>query len=221
MTCKVLLFGGDSDMARKFYGRNPEGTVVLEERDCDVRRYDWVLSSIKKHHPQAVINFAGVSYVREFSNPIQRYSSEINVNLVGSFHIAHAAVLCRVRTMVFIASVAGLYGKAEHAGYSASKAGVRSLVQSLGMEKYNAYSISPGRVDTKMREHDYPGEDVKTRLTCAEISGVIEDCLKGKYESGDNIIIRKKGYETLMYVDKGAPWKEYLNVQPIGTPKTI
>jgi hypothetical protein len=80
------------------------------------------------------------------------------------------------------------------------------------MEGYDAYCISPGRVDTKMREKDFPGEDVKTRLTTKQVAGVVKEILDGKYQSGDNIIIRKRGYRTLRRIDKGFPWKKYLNV---------
>jgi NAD(P)-dependent dehydrogenase (short-subunit alcohol dehydrogenase family) len=114
-----------------------------------------------------------------------------------------------------------MYGKPEHSGYSASKSGVISFVQSLGLEGYNAYSISPGRVDTKLREKDYPGEDRRTRLTTLQVAEIVKECIDQKYTPGDNIIIRKRGFRKLKRVDQGQPWKVYLNVQPLGTPKTI
>ena len=89
------------------------------------------------------------------------------------------------------------------------------------MEGHNAYSISPGRVDTKMREKDFPGEDKRTRLTTLQVAEVVRDCVNGRYEPGDNVIVRKRGFRSLKRIDKGQPWKVYLNVQPIGTPKTI
>jgi NAD(P)-dependent dehydrogenase (short-subunit alcohol dehydrogenase family) len=161
--------------------------------------------------------------VQEISGSrIDDWFNEIRTNLLGSFHVAKAtAEETPNAIMIFIASVAGMYGKAEHSGYSASKKGVISLVQSLGMEGYNAYAISPGRVNTKMREHDYPGEDVRTRLTTQEIADVVREIIEGCHQPGDNLIIRKKGFETLRLTDRGEPWKEYLNVQPIGTPKEI
>ena len=123
--------------------------------------------------------------------------------------------------MIFIASVAGMYGKPEHSGYSASKSGVISFVQSLGFEGYDAYSISPGRVDTKMRENDFPGEDKRTRLSTLQVAEIVKECIDGKYKPGDNVIIRKRGFRKLKRVDQGQPWKKYLNVQPLGTPKII
>jgi NAD(P)-dependent dehydrogenase (short-subunit alcohol dehydrogenase family) len=117
-----------------------------------------------------------------------------------------------VKNMIFFASVAGLYGKPEHSGYSASKSGVISLVQSLGMEGYNAYAISAGRVHTKMREKDFPNEDPKTRLLPKSIGKVVKEILNNKYKPGNNVIIRKRGYRILRRVDKGSGWAEYLRV---------
>jgi NAD(P)-dependent dehydrogenase (short-subunit alcohol dehydrogenase family) len=57
----------------------------------------------------------------------------------------------------FFTPVADLYGKPSHSNYCAPKAGVISLVQSLGMEGYKAYSISPRRIDSKMKKR-FPGQ---------------------------------------------------------------
>jgi len=72
------------------------------------------------------------------------------------------------------------------------------------MEGHDAYAISPGRVDTPMRERDYPGEDPRTRLTPQQIGGVVADILAGEYEPGDNIIIRKIRFDTFLRVDKAS-----------------
>jgi hypothetical protein len=81
------------------------------------------------------------------------------------------------------------------------------------MEGFNAYGIAPGRVDTQMRERDFKGEDPRTRLTPNQVAKVVLEILDGKHTSGDNIIIRKRGFRTLRRVDAGSPWKEYLDVK--------
>ena len=221
MTNSILIFGGESDIALAVKVAEPS-TILIPYEDCDVRVSSEISEHLKKHKPKAVVNCAGVSNVQLVKNSdIERWEQEIAVNLTGSYRIARECANLGIDTMVFIASVAGKYGKPEHSGYSASKCGVISLVQSLGLEGYNAYSISPGRVDTKMRESDYPGEDKRTRLTTGSVASVILDCVNGRYNPGENVIIRKRGFRQLRRVDKGAPWKEYLNVQPYGTPKEI
>ena len=214
----ILIIGG-GDMAKK--GIAPVVSAeILEAEECDVREYRQVEAVIQEMQPETVIVTAGVSHPHPIagSDP-EDWADELVTNLLGSYHVAKAAVENGVKNLIFIASVAGMYGKPEHSGYSASKGGVISLVQSLGMEGYNAYAISPGRVDTKMREKDYPGEDPRTRLEPLEVGTLVQDILNGDYEPGDNIVIRRIGYETVPYrVDKGEPWREYLKV---GQPKTL
>ena len=217
---RILVFG-KSDIGDGIKQLYPD-TFNIPKEECDVRDVNQVRSTLEKYKPDIVVNCAGISNVQvvDKSN-IDKWREEIDVNLVGSYLIARESIDVGVKTMIFIASVAGMYGKPEHSGYSASKSGVISFVQSLGFEGYDAYSISPGRVDTKMRERDYPGEDVRTRLSTLQVADIVKECIDGKYVPGDNIIIRKRGFRKLKRVDKGQPWKKYLNVQPLGTPKEI
>jgi NAD(P)-dependent dehydrogenase (short-subunit alcohol dehydrogenase family) len=218
---KVLIFG-KSDIGEGIKQLYPD-TVNIPKEECDVRDYNQICATLEKHNPDVIVNCAGISHVQVVKDSnIKHWQEEIEVNLVGSYLIARASINTNLfRPMIFSASVAGMYGKPEHSGYSASKSGVISFVQSLGFEGYNAYSISPGRVDTKMRENDYPGEDKRTRLSTLQVAEIVKECIDGKYEPGDNVIIRKKGFTKLKRVDKGQPWKKYLNVQPLGAPKLI
>lgn len=212
-TKRLLIFGGESDMAEPLLELYPRSIRCTR----DVRSYLQVESEIVTKMPDAVVNLAGVSHVQRVKNSsIFQWTQENAVNLRGSYHIARASLFYKKDIpMVFVASVAGLYGKAEHSGYSASKAGVISLVQSLGMEGHRAFAVSPGRVNTKMRERDYPGEDIRTRLTTMQVAEVIRDCIEGQYQPGDNVIIRKIGFDTHMRIDAGAPWRDYLAVKAI------
>ena len=218
---RILIFGKSDigDGIKQIYN----DTFNISKEECDVRSVIQVRDTLKKYNPDVVVNCAGISHVQVVKDSnIDHWKEEIEVNLVGSYNIARESISLNLfRPMIFIASVAGMYGKPEHSGYSASKSGVISFVQSLGLEGYNAYSISPGRVDTKMREHDYPGEDVRTRLSTLQVAEIVKECIDGKYEPGDNIVIRKRGFTKLKRVDKGQPWKKYLNVQPLGAPKLI
>ena len=217
---KVLIFG-KSDIGEGIRQLYPD-TINVPKEDCDVRDYNQICAILEKYKPDVIVNCAGISHVQVVKDSnIKHWQEEIEVNLLGSYLIARASINWNVKTMIFIASVAGMYGKPEHSGYSASKSGVISFVQSLGLEGYKAYSVSPGRVDTKMRENDYPGEDKRTRLSTLQVADVVKECIDGKYEPGDNIVIRKKGFTKLKRVDKGQPWKNYLNVQPLGAPKLI
>ena len=217
---KVLIFG-KSDIGEGIKQLYLD-TVNIPKEECDVRDALQVRVTLEKYKPDVIVNCAGISHVQVVKNSnIDYWKEEIDVNLTGSFIVARESINSGVKTMIFIASVAGMYGKPEHSGYSASKSGVISFVQSLGFEGYDAYSISPGRVDTKMRENDFPGEDKRTRLSTLQVAEIVKECVDGKYKPGDNVIIRKRGFRKLKRVDQGQPWKKYLNVQPLGTPKTI
>ena len=217
---KVLIFG-KSDIGEGIKQLYLD-TVNIPKEECDVRDALQVRVTLEKYKPDVIVNCAGISHVQVVKDSnIDYWKEEIDVNLTGSFIVARESINSGVKTMIFIASVAGMYGKPEHSGYSASKSGVISFVQSLGFEGYDAYSISPGRVDTKMRENDFPGEDKRTRLSTLQVAEIVKECVDGKYKPGDNVIIRKRGFRKLKRVDQGQPWKKYLNVQPLGTPKTI
>lgn len=218
---KILVFGKSDigDGIKKLY---PD-TYNVPKEECDVRNEIEIRETIRKYDPDVIVNCAGISHVQVVKDSnIDAWKEEIEVNLIGSYLIARESVNQNPsRPMIFIASVAGMYGKPEHSGYSASKSGVISFVQSLGFEGYSAYSVSPGRVDTKMREKDYPGEDKRTRLSTVQVAEIVKECIEGKYQPGDNVVIRKRGFRKLKRIDRGQPWKTYLNVQPLGTPKTI
>jgi len=221
MSKTILIFGGESDIASALKKIHPD-TIQVSYSECYIRDSQQIKDCLEKHKPDVVVNCAGVSNVQLVKNSnIENWIQEIEVNLIGSYRIARECTNLNINTMIFLASVAGKYGKPEHSGYCASKSGTISLVQSLAFEGYNAYAISPGRVDTKMRERDFPGEDRRTRLSTVSVAKIIKECIDGRYEPGDNIIYRKRGFRVLRRVDKGEPWKKYLNVQPYGTPKEI
>jgi NAD(P)-dependent dehydrogenase (short-subunit alcohol dehydrogenase family) len=205
----MIVIVGGGDIAERGIVPVLGGTI----RRCDVSSFQDVNTVMEECRPDVVINSAAVSRPATVADgdPLE-WARELDVNLLGSFHVAKAAVLHDVKTMIFIASIAGLYGTADHSGYCASKAGVISLVRSLAVEGHDAYAISPGRVDSRMREREFPGEDPRTRLMPSEIGDVVVDMLAGDYEPGDNVIVRKIGFDSIRVVDKGEPWRSDLRI---------
>lgn len=219
---KIVIFGGGG-ICNKGIIPVVGGTAITHD-ECDVQYDGEITDALKKHRPEVVIVTAGVSHPQKIDkippdgNKVL-WADEIEVNLMGSIQTSSRSVQYGVKTIILMGSVAGKYGKPNHAGYCASKAGVISLVQSLAQEGHNAYCISPGRVDTPMRQRDYPQDTPGSRLDPKEIGYVVKDILDGKYTPGDNIIIRRIGLETApIKVDKGEPWKTELRV---GEPVTI
>jgi 3-oxoacyl-[acyl-carrier protein] reductase len=88
----------------------------------------------------------------------EAFTDVIDTNLTGAYRVAKRAVrgMMRARAgrMIFISSVAGLYGRAGQANYAASKAGLvgltRSLARELGPWGITANAVAPGLVETDM-----------------------------------------------------------------------
>lgn len=205
---RVLVFGkgGISEGIREALPGHE--VIQIPKEVCDVRDLYAVRFQIRHYEPQWVVNCAGVSSP-EF------YWDEIETNLTGAINVALAS---REHACILIASVAGLYGKPGHLGYSASKAGVISVVQSLGFSQ-PIYAVSPGRVDTPLRERDYPNDTPGSRLHPYQVGLIISQIMDGKYASGTNVVIRKVGLtEVVIEEHRGDGWREKLQV---GEPVTI
>ena len=103
---------------------------------------------------------AGISggSVPFFEETVERFTEVLRVNLIGTFLMAKYAALAMVKqkrgSIVCTASVAGLRSGAGGVPYSASKAGVISLVQTVANQltgtgvRINA--ICPGLIETGM-----------------------------------------------------------------------
>ena len=214
---KILNIGGGEiwNGFKTVLERQGHTTVSYDDKNgCDVRNLRELSTTILDNKDADwLIYTAGVSHVQliKESKP-EDIREELEVNYLGFHYTAKFATEAGIKNFIVIISVAGLYGKPNHSGYSASKMALRSLVESLSREGYNAYGISPGRVDTPMREHDYPGEDVRTRLSTKQVANVVKEIMNGKHQSGDNVIIRKRGFRVLRRVDRNEMWKKYLNI---------
>lgn len=211
---KVLIFGkgGISQGIRDALPKCRVTELTRDQADVYVP-YD-VAHSLGTHEPDWVVNCAGVSN----PGPSHNFWAEVEINLIGAMTVGHLASQ-RDIPQIHIASVAGLYGKPNHMGYSASKAGVISMVQSLAMEGKQAWAISPGRVDTLMRQKDYPNDTPGSRLMPIQVGAIVRQIMDGKYESGTNVVIRKQGLtEIIIEEHKGDGWREKLKV---GEPVTI
>lgn len=116
--------------------------------------------------PTIVVNSAGISVAKSFEDMTsQEFERQININLIGSRNVAHAALpfLYQARTLtvknpklVLIASAAGLVGCYGYTGYCSSKFGVVGLAEVLRMElrskDIDVAVVCPPEVDTPLVE---------------------------------------------------------------------
>ncbi|MEF9958152.1 MAG: SDR family NAD(P)-dependent oxidoreductase [Acinetobacter sp.] len=113
--------------------------------------------------PNLLINSAGISIAKSFEDMTsQEFERQININLIGSRNVAHAALPHLKQTtqqgkrpkLVFIASAAGLVGCYGYTGYCSSKFGVVGLAEVLRMElrsqNIDVAVVCPPEVDTPL-----------------------------------------------------------------------
>ena len=87
-----------------------------------------------------------------------QWDAVINVNLKSAFNFIHACTPIMIRqkggSIINMASVVGVHGKAGQCNYSASKAGLialaKSIAQELGSRGIRANAIAPGFIITDM-----------------------------------------------------------------------
>jgi NAD(P)-dependent dehydrogenase (short-subunit alcohol dehydrogenase family) len=105
-----------------------------------------------------VVSNAGSGWLGFFEQmPAAEIDALLDINLRAPMHLAHAASPYLRKSvaggqLVLIGSIAGLVGVAEEAAYSAAKAGLRGLADSLRAEwasdQVTVTLVSPGPVDT-------------------------------------------------------------------------
>lgn len=121
-----------------------------------------------------LINNAGVGYASEFlSMSPESWHAQINYDLTGPYLITREAVKDMISKgwgrVIFISSVAGIYGLDFLTAYSAAKAGLIGLAKSLAIEliKHNitVNVVAPGFVPTRLGLSYFEWLDKKTGRT--------------------------------------------------------
>ena len=156
--------------------------------------------------PDILINSAGISIAKNFDDMTsQEFERQIQINLVGSRNVAHAALPHLKQAvqqgkgpkLVFIASAAGLVGCYGYTGYCASKFGVVGLAEVLRMElrsqKIDVAVVCPPEVDTPLvTEERKNGSPVTAALKQLGGSMPVEKACKEIYQgifSNDFVVI--------------------------------
>lgn len=165
-----------ADTIRKSGGNAVVVTMDISKME-DVRRVKEM--AVKEYSKIDVwINMAGVTAIGRFWEvPIEDQMRVIDVNLKGFFYASRTAVEHFIDQkqgiLINVASVMGEIPLAYQSGYSATKAGIRSLDLALsqelrlnGYDKIKVVTIEPWAVDTPIWKHaaNYTGVEPKMAM---------------------------------------------------------
>jgi NAD(P)-dependent dehydrogenase (short-subunit alcohol dehydrogenase family) len=134
--------------------------------ESDVKAY--VARALKEFGGiDAIYANAGISggYLPVTEQTVEQWQEILRVNLIGPFlaikHVAPRMVAQKKGSIVCTASVAGIRANAGPTPYSASKAGVISLVQTTANELYGTgvrvNAVCPGLIETGMTKPIFDG----------------------------------------------------------------
>lgn len=175
---KVLITGGNGDIAqaleKKLKGKYNVFALGREEMNlADINKCVEVIKTIK---PDILINNAGFIKPQKIKNLyLHDLQQEFYINTIMPFFLSSQVLKHKKAKIINIGSTSGLKGRAEWGGYSASKAGIISLTETLQAEGHKAFIYNPRRTATKMRKSLFPNED-KTTLDTPE--KVADDIIK-------------------------------------------
>ncbi|MGI6545804.1 MAG: 3-oxoacyl-[acyl-carrier-protein] reductase [Fastidiosipilaceae bacterium] len=128
---------------------------VTDEQSCA----DVVKAAVEMGPIRVLVNNAGITkdglLMRMRS---EQFTEVVDTNLIGPFYMTKAVLssMMKARTghIVNIASIAGVYGNAGQANYSASKAGLigltKSLSKEIGSRNITVNAVAPGFISTDM-----------------------------------------------------------------------
>ena len=185
----------------------PPGGAQIKLVPCDLSNLDAIPGLVAALHDEfgaidVLLNIAG------YADPQALLDTSAD-NLVTTFTVNVFAMLLLTREVVRymqgrpakilnIASTAGITARPGWVAYSASKAAVVSLSQTLSEELAGTgikiYTISPGRTATELRRKLAPEEDPATIMQPDAVADVIA-LLVGDAErtlDGQNIIVRQQ-----------------------------
>lgn len=187
--------------------RSPLCDAIVDVRDpVAVRRF--IRSIINKHGTiDILINNAGWIGTKKplESVTLAEYTRTIDTNLTGTFHTLCAVLpSMRKRNNGLIINIGSKAGTKPHpllALYSASKAAILNLTQSLAKDfldhgaNIRCFSFSPGGIATDMRKKVFGKTDSQSQHSPAFIAELLMSCILSKKNvpSGADVQVTREG----------------------------
>jgi NAD(P)-dependent dehydrogenase (short-subunit alcohol dehydrogenase family) len=184
---RVLVFGAGG-LSAALDRALPHEVIELSQSAVDVRDIVDIHDAIQRYSPGFIINAAGRSEL--IGDTLHEI---IAVNLTGAINVAISSRSSKIPCLL-VASTAGMQASEHHPWYGPAKAGVIAHVRAVALAGQEVWALSPNRMETKMRQADWPDEDPKSRLDPErDVAPVVGDIIAGRYAPGANVVVRKVG----------------------------
>lgn len=197
----VLITGGHGDMASSITTLlNTVGFLAKNsgKDTLDVTDEKKVKKEIKDFEPSVLINCAGYIVPNSIKDTsLEEWKNHFDVNITGAFLCSKYAIMTGCKTIINIGSTSAFGGRKEWGAYSASKAALLSLTETLVEEGINAYTLNPARTTSKMRKRLFPDEDPKTLMHPVRVAECVLAILDGYYKPGSHLILSKDYFYVL------------------------
>lgn len=203
MNKKVLITGGGGDIAQALKVLlEKENYIVFAptKEEMDVTNWGSIEDFIKKFTPDILVNNAGYVVPKSVRNmDLINTKKHFDINIGGTFFCTGIALKYNPNLLIInIGSAAAVESHATWSEYCASKAAVVMATKCWAEDGLYAVAVSPGRTKTKMRKSLFPNEDQETLLDPVDFAKVVMKAIRGKYESGSNILVWKKNVQQLL-----------------------
>lgn len=162
-----IVYHKDADGAEKLRDELLSEDVICECFCCDISSREEVENLFTDFHTKigsvdVLVNNAGVAQQKLFCDiTLWEWNRIFDINVTGVFNTCQCAlrdmIYAKSGSIVNVSSIWGVKGASCEAHYSATKAAVISLTQSLAKEygpsNIRVNCVSPGVIDTKMNAH--------------------------------------------------------------------
>ncbi len=195
---KLLITGRDKHdlqtLKEKIEGQNGSCEYVLADLS-EPASYDRLTDAISNQAKplRLLVHSAGIARVGKISAmPLRDWQENLAINLTAPFHLSQKCLpfMRSGSSVVFINSVAGKTSFPEWAAYSAAKAGLAALADTLRLEVQEqgikVISIFPTSVDTPLQDKLPYNWDRTNMLTADQVADIVKFC----YLQPDKVMLK-------------------------------
>ncbi|GAA0341634.1 3-ketoacyl-ACP reductase [Bacillus carboniphilus] len=196
---KVLLCGRKEEPLMEVKAEIEKLGGTADAFTLDVTNYEEMkstLNQIRMENLEIIVNNAGIGIFGSFENmPLSQFEDMMRVNYFGPLYLCKMVIPHLLKKnkgiIINIISTAGLHGKANEAGYCASKFALRGLGESLQKEyegRLRVVNVFMGGMNTPFWEDSTHVSDPSQLMNPRDIAELIFT----QYEHKEEVKIERK-----------------------------